>query len=84
LRNPTLLLLDEATSSLDSHNEALILDAVERLHGDISVVIIAHRISTVSRTDHVALLEHDQIVETGTWKDLVQCQNSRLRTMIEG
>jgi ATP-binding cassette subfamily C protein len=84
LRSPTLLLLDEATSSLDSHNEALIQDAVERLHGDITVVIIAHRISTVSRADHVVLLDHGKIVEKGTWSDLVQSRDSRLRTLIEG
>jgi ATP-binding cassette subfamily C protein len=84
LRKPTLLLLDEATSSLDSHNEALIQDAVEKLHGDITVVIIAHRISTVSRADHVVLLDHGKIVEKGTWKDLVQSRDSRLRTLIEG
>ena len=84
LRNPTFLLLDEATSALDSENERRIQQAVEQLHGDITVVVIAHRLSTVSRADQVVLLDEGQVVETGTWKDLVQRPSGRLLAMIEG
>ena len=48
LRNPTLLLLDEVTRSLDSENGRRIQQAVERLHGNITVVVIAHRLSKVA------------------------------------
>ena len=83
MRNPTLLLLDEATSSLDNENERRIQQAVEQLHGDITVVVIAHRLSTVSRADQVVLLDEGKVVETGTWKDLLQRPNSRMRAVTE-
>ena len=84
LRNPTLLLLDEATSSLDTENERRIQRAVERLHGDITVVVIAHRLSTVSRADQVVLVDEGQVLETGTWKSLMQRPNGRVRALTEG
>jgi len=84
LRNPTLLLLDEATSSLDSENECRIQQAVERLHGNITVVVIAHRLSTVSRADQVVLLDEGKVAETGTWKDLVQRPDGRIRAFSQG
>ena len=51
LRKPTLLVLDEATSALDNQNEQLIQRALEKLHGEMTVVIIAHRLSTVRVAD---------------------------------
>jgi ATP-binding cassette subfamily C protein len=84
LRNPNLLLLDEATSSLDSENERRIQQAVERLHGDITVVVIAHRLSTVSRADQVVLLDEGKVVETGTWQELMQRPNGRIRAFSQG
>jgi ATP-binding cassette subfamily C protein len=84
LRNPTLLLLDEATSSLDSENERRIQQAVDRLHGDITVVVIAHRLSTVSRADQVVFVVEGEMVESGTWKDLMQRPNGRIRALMEG
>ena len=82
LRNPSLLLLDEATSSLDRENERRFQQAVERLHGDITVVVIAHRLSTVSRADRIVLLDEGKVVETGTWKELMQRPDGRLRELI--
>jgi ATP-binding cassette subfamily C protein len=84
LRSPTLLLLDEATSSLDSENERRIQQAIERLHGNITVVVIAHRLSTISRADQVVLLDEGKVVETGTWQELMQRPKSRIRSMTEG
>ena len=82
LRHPALLLLDEATSSLDSENERRIQEAVERLHGDITVIVIAHRLSTVSRSDQVVILDEGEMAETGTWEDLMQSPQGRLGAMI--
>ena len=84
LRNPTLLLLDEATSSLDSENERCIQQAVERLHGDITVVAIAHRLSTISMAEQVVLLDKGQVVETGIWQELLQRPNGRIRAFSQG
>lgn len=70
LRRPTLLVLDEATSSLDSQNERLVQDAIERLHGELTIVVIAHRLSTVRFADRIVVLDAGRIVETGTWHEL--------------
>ena len=84
LRRPTLLLLDEATSSLDTRNEEKIQEAVERLHGEITIVIIAHRMSTVRRADHVIIMDGGEVAETGSWSDLIQVPGGRLRALSDG
>ncbi len=84
LRKPTLLLLDEATSSLDKENERRIQSAIERLHGAITVVAIAHRLSTVRRADQVVLLDEGRIVATGSRQDLIQKPHDRLSAIIDG
>ena len=72
-----MLILDEATSSLDTENERRILDAIEGLHGELTMVIIAHRLSTVRRADSIVVLEQGRIVETGTWASLFQKEGGR-------
>ena len=72
LRDPTLLILDEATSSLDVKSEALVQEALERLMADRTTLIIAHRLSTVSDADRIAVLDRGRILETGTHEDLVE------------
>lgn len=84
LRKPTLLLLDEATSSLDKENERRIQSAIERLHGAITVVVIAHRLSTVRRADQVVLLNEGRIVATGSRQDLIQNPHDRLSAIVDG
>ncbi|MGO9376012.1 MAG: ABC transporter ATP-binding protein [Syntrophobacteraceae bacterium] len=77
LRKPTVLILDEATSSLDTENERRILDAIEGLHGELTMVVIAHRLSTIRRADSIVVLEQGRIVETGTWVSLSQKEGGR-------
>ncbi|CAN5671707.1 ABC transporter ATP-binding protein [soil metagenome] len=71
LRKPALLILDEATSSLDSGNEQRIQQAIERLHGSMTIVVIAHRLSTIRGADMIHVLEHGRLVESGNWDTLV-------------
>ena len=71
LRKPSLLILDEATSSLDSENERKIMDAIEGLHGSMTILIIAHRLSTIHRADLIYLLEGGSVVESGDWDGLI-------------
>jgi ATP-binding cassette subfamily C protein len=71
LRKPSLLILDEATSSLDSENERKIMDAIEGLHGSMTILIIAHRLSTIRRADLIYLLESGSVVESGDWDGLI-------------
>jgi ATP-binding cassette, subfamily C, bacterial len=72
LRRPSLLILDEATSALDSENEKRIQNAIEELHGHMTILVITHRLSTIRRADVVYVLEQGRLVESGSWDALVQ------------
>jgi ATP-binding cassette subfamily B protein len=71
LLNPQILILDEATSALDSESEALVQEALERLMSNRTVLIIAHRLSTVRKCDRILVLEKGQIVESGNHEELL-------------
>ncbi|GAA3675254.1 MULTISPECIES: ABC transporter ATP-binding protein [Acetobacter] len=72
LADARILVLDEATASLDSASEALVQEAMERLMEGRTVLIVAHRLSTVVGLDRILVFEHGQIVEDGTHAQLVQ------------
>jgi ATP-binding cassette subfamily C protein len=82
LRRPSLLLLDEATSSLDSENERQIQEAINRLHGELTILVIAHRPSTIQRADQVVVLDKSKVVEAGTWDILSSISGGRFRSML--
>jgi ATP-binding cassette subfamily B protein len=65
VREAPILLLDEATASIDSEAEQLIQDAVERFHGQRTILLVSHRLSTVRRADRVIVIDQGRIVETG-------------------
>ena len=67
-----LLVLDEATSALDNRTEAEVMAAIEALDQQITVVLIAHRLSTVERCDRIVLLDQGQIKCIGSYKELVR------------
>ena len=67
---PHLLVLDEATSSLDGETEASISDAIHALRGSTTVVIIAHRLSTVRNADKVVYLSNGKVLATGTFEEI--------------
>jgi len=71
LRNPRILILDEATSSLDSHSEALIEEALDRLLPGRTTLMIAHRLSTVRRANKVLYIEAGRVIEVGTHDELL-------------
>jgi ATP-binding cassette, subfamily C, bacterial len=83
LRQPELLVLDEATSSLDTENELAVRDALARLHGRLTMLVIAQRLSTVSHADKIAVLDAGRVVECGPWTDLSDRERGRLRSLIE-
>jgi ATP-binding cassette subfamily C protein len=76
LRKPKLLILDEATSSLDNENEHRIQKIIEDLSKYITVLIIAHRLSTVKRADNIIAVNKGHIVEIGNYKDLSSKNNA--------
>jgi ATP-binding cassette subfamily B protein len=69
-RQAELLVLDEATSALDNRTEAEVMGAIDSLDRTITVVLIAHRLSTVQRCDRIVVLEQGQITGLGTYQEL--------------
>jgi ABC-type multidrug transport system fused ATPase/permease subunit len=72
LAAPPILLLDESTSSLDGVNEQLMRDAIDTVSEGRTLVVIAHRLSTVVDSDHIVVLEHGKVVGEGTHSELVK------------
>jgi subfamily B ATP-binding cassette protein MsbA len=71
LKNAPVLLLDEATSALDSESERMVQAALERLSEGRTVVAIAHRLSTVLKSDCIVLMDHGRIAAMGTHSELL-------------
>jgi len=71
LKNPPILLLDEATSALDTGTERDIQDALARAAEGRTVIMIAHRLSTVAGADRIVVLEAGRVAEEGTHADLL-------------
>jgi ABC-type multidrug transport system fused ATPase/permease subunit len=69
-KDAKLLIFDEATSSLDSQTERMIQQDIDHLHGDKTVILIAHRLSTVQRSDVIFVLKEGRIVEQGSYDNL--------------
>jgi len=74
LRNPSILILDEATSNLDSYAEAIILEALEKFREDKTLIVVAHRLSTIAQADQILVLSKGELVEQGTHEELLKCQ----------
>ena len=72
LRKPSLLLLDEVTSQLDAVNEERLREVVRELAADTTVLVIAHRLSTVVRADRIVVMEAGRVRATGTHSELVR------------
>jgi ATP-binding cassette subfamily C protein len=83
LRRPELLVLDEATSSLDTEHELVIRTALAGLRGELTIIVIAHRLSTVSHADRIVVVDDGRVVEAGTWDELSLREQGRLRALIE-
>jgi ABC-type multidrug transport system fused ATPase/permease subunit len=81
--DPDVLILDEATSALDNLTERAVMDAVARLGGAKTIVMVAHRLSTVRPCDEIFLLEHGRLAARGTYDELVQ-RNDTFREMVKG
>ncbi|MFA5317862.1 MAG: ABC transporter ATP-binding protein [Patescibacteria group bacterium] len=80
-KNPKILILDEATSALDNESEIQIQKAIENLKGKITVLAIAHRLTTVKNCDRIIVLKDGEIIENGEPKELLNNKNSAFYEM---
>lgn len=71
LKDPSILILDEATSALDTESEKKVQDALDKLMLNRTSVIIAHRLSTIKNANKILVMNHGEIVETGTHQELM-------------
>ena len=75
---PKVLVLDEATSALDNLTEEAVMDAINNLGNNITIILIAHRLSTVKNCDTIFLLNKGQLVNKGTFDELIK-DNDKFR-----
>ncbi|NLZ56796.1 MAG: ATP-binding cassette domain-containing protein, partial [Corynebacterium sp.] len=71
LMDTPVLLLDEPTSAVDSQNEQLILDSIDAIASDRTLVVVAHRLSTVTDADQIIVINEGRVVATGTHAELL-------------
>ena len=72
LKNPPILILDEGTSALDNISERLVQRAITAARADRTVILVAHRLSTLREADRILVFDDGRIVETGTYSELVR------------
>ena len=72
LKNPPILILDEATSALDTESEKLVQEAIDKLMEDRTVLVIAHRLSTVIHADNIVVMDRGKIVGAGPHRELLE------------
>jgi subfamily B ATP-binding cassette protein MsbA len=80
LMNPSILILDEAASALDAESERLVQESIDALHGGPTILVVAHRLSTIRKADRIYVLERGRIVESGTQQALLAA-NGRFRQL---
>lgn len=78
--NPQVLIMDEATSALDNITEKYVIEAIEKLRGDRTIIMIAHRLTTVRNCDTIYMLDESRLVGQGTYDELLET-NAEFRRM---
>lgn len=79
---PGLLVMDEATSALDAESESEIAKALNRMRGQVTVVLIAHRLNTVQHADHVFLIDKGKVLDQGSFKELLG-RNASIERLVQ-
>jgi ABC-type multidrug transport system fused ATPase/permease subunit len=71
---PMVLIMDEATSALDTGTEALVTQAIQELRGDVTVIVVAHRLATIRHSDAVCFMRDGEMVVSGTFAEVVAAE----------
>ena len=71
VHKPSVMILDEATANIDTETEVLIQDSLEKMKNIGTMLIVAHRLSTIQHSDNIILLSHGKIIEQGTHQELL-------------
>src|SRR5262249_40272412 len=72
LKNPPILILDEGTSALDNISEKLVQQAINAARSDRTVILVAHRLTTLLETDRILVFDGGRVVETGSYSELIR------------
>lgn len=83
IKNPKLLILDEATSALDSYSEEIIQQSINKVRGECTIMLIAHRLSTVQDCDIIYVLNQGTLLETGDFNTLYGAKDSFFRKLCD-
>ncbi|MFP2769346.1 ABC transporter transmembrane domain-containing protein [Oceanisphaera sp. KMM 10153] len=78
---PRILLLDEATANVDSETEQVVQRALQALHGKVTLIVVAHRLSTIKEADRILVMAHGDLVESGSHRQLMTLPEGRYRAM---
>jgi ABC-type multidrug transport system fused ATPase/permease subunit len=82
LRQPSVLILDEATSALDTENEMHIQEAIHRIKGTMTIIVIAHRFSTIRHADQVIVLDKGKVIQAGGYNQLANEKKGLFRSLL--
>ncbi len=82
-KDPPLIIFDEATSALDTDSERAVRESIEAMRGKRTIVVIAHRLSTVRHCDQIVVLSKGKIIESGTFNSLIDDKSSRFHSLVE-
>ncbi|RLQ96287.1 ABC transporter ATP-binding protein [Falsibacillus albus] len=82
LKKPSILILDEATSALDTINEAAIQYALEQMKGKMTIIVVAHRLSTIQNADQIIVMEHGRVIEKGRYHELAGKTNGLFHQLL--
>ncbi|GKB53223.1 RNA-directed DNA polymerase, eukaryota [Tanacetum coccineum] len=83
LKNPSILLLDEATSALDTVSESLVQEALEKLMNGRTCIVVAHRLSTIQKSDSIAVIQDGKVAEQGSHSDLVSIRGGAYSNLVK-
>ncbi|CAH1444447.1 unnamed protein product [Lactuca virosa] len=83
LKNPSILLLDEATSALDTVSESLVQEALEKMMKGRTCIVVAHRLSTIQKSDSIAVIQDGKVAEQGSHSDLLSVRGGAYSNLVK-